>query len=67
MILNVQYGKLKINNSITIKHWNNSTALPYSVKNFSDPFNNISILKMYELSGLTAPYSGFQMNASQQL
>lgn len=67
MTLNVQYGKLKTNNSIIIKHWNNSAAFPYSVKNFSETFNNTSILQMYELSRLTAPYCGFQTNTSQQL
>lgn len=67
MILNAQYGKLKTNNSIIIKHWKNSAAFPYSVKNFSEPFNNTSILQMYELSGLTASYNGFQTNTSQQL
>lgn len=47
--------------------WNNSIASPYSVKSFSEPFNNISILHMHELSGLTVPCNGFKTNIFQQL
>lgn len=47
--------------------WNNSVASPYSVKSFSEPFNNVSILHMHELSGLTIPCNGFKTNVLQQL
>lgn len=47
--------------------WNNSVASPYSVKSFSEQFNNVSILHMHELSGLTIPCNGFKTNILQQL